>query len=91
MRCQYETTESHPGACDGGFQCPKSAVIFCDDCGQNFCPDHIRVCLDCGKVFCSAPMESRCYGDHAHDPEKIPPQPAETMYEQVLRVEAEIG
>jgi hypothetical protein len=89
-RCMYETTESHPGAADGGFQCPKSAVIFCDFCGQPFCPGHLRVCKDCGKCFCAAPMEGRCYGDHAHDPVKIPPS-GETMWDQVVRVEAEVG
>lgn len=85
MRCQFETTETHPGACDGGFQCTKSAVAYCDHCGREFCPIHLRVCPDCGKVFCSAPMQSMCFGDHAHDPAKIEPQ-SETMLELVDRV-----
>ena len=85
MRCHYETTESYPAACDGGFQCTATAVFFCEACGQGFCPSHIRACKDCGKVFCAAPMESRCLGDHAHDPIKIPPR-AETVHELVDRV-----
>jgi len=84
VRCMYESCETSYGRGDGGYQCVKSAVLFCDNCGQPFCPDHIRPCKDCQKCFCSAPMESRCFGDHAHDPAK-PPQ-FETMMECVERV-----
>lgn len=64
MRCAYETPESHPGACDGGFQCEKTAVSTCDECGADFCPKHLKACLDCSAVLCFAPMEGRCHGEH---------------------------
>jgi hypothetical protein len=85
MRCEYETTETSPGRCDGGFQCTETAVAPCEACGGEFGPLHLRVCPDCGKQFCYAPMEGRCWGNHAHDPVKIPPQP-ETIHERVTRV-----
>lgn len=85
MRCQYETTETRPGACDGGFQCTKTAVADCDDCGLGYCPDHIKACKDCEKQFCSAPMEGRCLGNHAHDPVRMGPV-SEQCFEIVDRV-----
>jgi hypothetical protein len=90
MRCAYETTETTPGACDGGLKCQKTAAWTCDGCGESFCPNHLRACPDCGKVFCAAPMEGRCWGNHAHDPVKIPPD-SETMWDAVVRVQGNVS
>jgi hypothetical protein len=72
-RCMYETCETSYGRGDGGYQCTRTAIADCDDCGQAFCPDHVKPCKDCEKVFCTAPMEGRCLGNHAHDPVRMGP------------------
>lgn len=83
MKCNYETIESHPGACDGGYQCTKTAVTTCDHCHQDFCPLHLRVCEDCSAVLCFATMESRCYSGHEC---KKAPEGDKTLVERVLEL-----
>lgn len=56
MTCQLEI--------DDRYTCPKSSVTFCESCGQDRCPDHLRVCGDCGGVYCYLSNEPKCLTGH---------------------------
>ena len=38
--CAHESSERHPGSCDGGVQCQKRATVHNLRTGQEFCLEH---------------------------------------------------
>ena len=42
--------------------CDAHSSAFCPACEQNFCTNHLYVCLDCDRQFCSS-----CFEDHRVD------------------------